>query len=82
MHSAIDGFGLSPTARGRGGGTFANDPYKTPELRNAAYVTVYAVAGVQRYGNDTLARCFLQATACIPQGGEIYVSYGASYEYF
>ncbi len=82
MHSAIDGFGLSPTARGRGGGSFANDPYKTPELRNAAYVTVYGVGGVQRYGNDTLARCFLQATACIPQGGEIYVSYGASYEYF
>ncbi len=82
MHSAVDCFGVSRTARGRGGGSFANDPYKTPELRNAAYVTVYGVAGVARCGNGTLARCFLQATTCIPQGAEIYVSYGAAYSYF
>jgi hypothetical protein len=82
MHSAIDGFGVSPTARGRGGGSFANDPYKTPERRNAVYVTEYGAAGVQRCGTDTLARCFLQATSNIQKGAEIYVSYGSSYDYF
>ena len=80
MHLCIDGRGLTAASNGRGGASFANDPYTTPYRRNTVFVTKQGVKGsVPRLGFGSLSRCFLQATRAIAPGEELFVSYGDSY---
>lgn len=80
MHTAIDGRQVL-SSHGEGGASFINDPCGVFQYNCRFVVTRTLRNGVVRDGLSVIERVFARALCDIPAGAELYVNYGAGYDW-